>query len=48
MARPTAPDNPSWMRRIGWLLLIWMLSVVALGVAAAFFRLFMKLAGLTV
>jgi Protein of unknown function (DUF2474) len=36
------------LRRIGWLLLIWTSSVLALGVVATLFRGLMKLAGLTV
>jgi hypothetical protein len=47
MADRTAPANASWLRRIGWLVLIWVLSVMTLAVAAAFFRLFMGFAGLT-
>lgn len=41
----TAP--PSWPRRLGWLVLIWALSVAALAVVALGFRLLMSLAGLT-
>jgi hypothetical protein len=44
MAR-TAPAM--WLKRVGWLVLIWTLSVLALGVFALVFRVFMKLAGLT-
>lgn len=36
-----------WLKRIGWLVLIWTLSVLALGVVALVFRALMKLAGLT-
>lgn len=39
---------PSWARRVGWLVLIWTLSVLALGVAAGLMRLLMTQAGLTV
>ncbi|ACM31258.1 DUF2474 domain-containing protein [Agrobacterium rhizogenes] len=39
--------NTSWLRRIGWLVLIWAFSVMSLAVAAAFFRLLMGFAGLT-
>jgi hypothetical protein len=38
----------SWPKRIGWLILIWVASVLALGVVALIFRMLMKLAGLTV
>ena len=37
-----------WLRRVGWLVLIWAASVMALGVVAALFRVVMTLAGLTV
>jgi hypothetical protein len=37
----------AWTRRIGWLVLIWAASVLALGIVAALFRLLMNLAGLT-
>ncbi len=37
-----------WLRRVGWLVLIWTLSVGALVVVAVVFRLLMGLAGLTV
>ena len=35
------------LRRVGWLLLIWALSVLTLGVVAGLFRGLMTLAGLT-
>ena len=35
------------LRRVGWLVVIWALSVVALGVVASLFRGLMTLAGLT-
>jgi hypothetical protein len=38
----------SWLQRIGWLVLIWSASVLALGIVAALFRILMNLAGLTV
>ncbi|MBK4990841.1 MULTISPECIES: DUF2474 domain-containing protein [Pseudomonas] len=38
--------KPLW-QRLGWLLLIWAMSVAALGVAAWVMRLFMSAAGLT-
>ncbi|MEJ6782886.1 DUF2474 domain-containing protein [Aminobacter sp. Piv2-1] len=38
----------SWPKRIGWLVLIWTASVLALGAVALAFRLLMNLAGLTV
>ncbi len=36
-----------WLRRIGWLALIWAMSVGALGVVALALRAIMSLAGLT-
>lgn len=36
-----------WLRRVGWLLLIWTASVLSLGAVAYMFRLFMKAAGLS-
>jgi hypothetical protein len=46
-AHPSA-GAPTWLQRVGWLILIWAVSVVALGVVAGFFRAVMSLAGLTV
>jgi hypothetical protein len=36
------------LRRIAWLVLIWAMSVLALGIVAGLFRILMALAGLTV
>jgi Protein of unknown function (DUF2474) len=36
------------LRRIGWLVLIWAMSVLALGIVAGLFRILMAFAGLTV
>jgi hypothetical protein len=44
------PALATWklqIRRVGWLVVIWALSVIALGVVAALFRGLMTLAGLT-
>lgn len=38
----------SWPKRVGWLVLIWAASVLALGAVAYAFRFLMNLAGLTV
>jgi hypothetical protein len=38
----------TWLRRVGWLVLIWAASVLALGAVAGLFRVVMNLAGLTV
>lgn len=37
----------SWRARVGWLVLIWSASVLALGLVAYLFRFVMGLAGLT-
>jgi len=46
-AHPSACAQ-TWLRRVGWLVLIWAASVLALGVVAGLFRVVMNLAGLTV
>jgi hypothetical protein len=49
MTTTTAPRKPKpWLRRIGWLVLIWAASILALAVVAAFLRLLMSFASLTV
>jgi hypothetical protein len=35
-----------WLRRVGWLVLLWTASVAALGVVALILRAFMTFAGL--
>ena len=40
-------SRPLWLRRLGWLVLIWVLSVAALSAVAWFFRVVMNAAGLT-
>ena len=45
-APPSAGAQP-WFRKVGWLVLIWAASVLALGVVAGVFRALMTLAGLT-
>ncbi|WP_454858468.1 DUF2474 domain-containing protein [Rhizobium binxianense] len=37
-----------WLRRLGWLALIWTVSVIVLGVVAMFLRLLLSMAGMTV
>src|SRR4029077_16415661 len=46
MASATDTRN-KWLRRAGWLVLIWTASVAATGLAAFFFRLVMQASGLT-
>ena len=36
-----------WLRRVGWLVLIWAASVGALAVVALLFRLAMRMVGMT-
>jgi hypothetical protein len=43
---PPDPDS-GWLRRIGWLLLIWCASVAALALVAWLIRLAMRGAGMT-
>ncbi len=46
---PAVPTRPRlWLRRIGWMILIWLASVAALAVLALLFRLLMRAAGLTI
>jgi len=35
-----------WVKRVGWLILIWTLSVLALGIVAGLLHVVMSLAGL--
>jgi hypothetical protein len=46
-AHPSAGAQ-TWLRKVGWLVLIWTASVLTLGVVAGLFRVVMNLAGLTV
>ncbi|MBW6399374.1 DUF2474 family protein [Roseomonas sp. HJA6] len=41
-------DRKPWLRRGGWFVLIWLVSVLALAVVAVVFRLLMNLTGMTV
>ncbi|WXL25137.1 DUF2474 domain-containing protein [Ectopseudomonas mendocina] len=41
-----APASPLW-KRLGWLVLIWAGSVLALGAVSYLLRLFMKAAGMS-
>lgn len=40
------PQRASWWRRIGWLIVIWIVSVASLGVVALLLRLLMTAAGM--
>ena len=46
LQEPTEPKFKLWFKRVGWLILIWFASVLALGVVALGLRLFMNLIGL--
>jgi hypothetical protein len=39
--------SPIWLRRVGWLVLIWAASILALGIVASAIRVLMMFAGLT-
>jgi len=45
--REEKSGRPVWLKRMGWLVLIWCLSVVGLGAVAWLLRLFMQAAGLS-
>jgi hypothetical protein len=47
MASPQGSGQRLWARRIGWFIVIWMVSVIALAVVAALLRTLMRFAGLT-
>jgi hypothetical protein len=42
-----AADRPNWLKRIGWLVGIWIASVAALAIAAGAMRLLMNTMGLS-
>lgn len=44
---PQRPGWRGWMKRFGWLLLIWAASVGALGLAALGMKLLMRAAGMS-
>ncbi len=48
MTAHTSAVAQMWLRRVGWLVLIWAASVLALDVFAGLFRVVMNLARLTV
>ncbi|RXZ33375.1 DUF2474 domain-containing protein [Oxalobacteraceae bacterium CAVE-383] len=43
----SAPGPRRWLRRIGWMVLIWSASVAALGAAALALKLLMRLIGMS-
>jgi hypothetical protein len=42
-----AQHQAPWHKRVGWLVLIWSLSIVALGIVTMLLRWFMHAAGMT-
>ena len=46
MIRPYSARG-KWLSRVGWLLLIWMISIAALGVMAMILRAIMSVTGMT-
>jgi hypothetical protein len=47
MTSPPRTAQRPWVQRVGWLILIWMVSVIALAVVAALLRTLMNFAGLS-
>jgi hypothetical protein len=47
MAPPFGSGQRHWVRRIGWFIVIWMVSVITLAVVAGLLRTLMSFAGLT-
>ena len=47
MMQQRVPASGLWWRRVGWLALIWLASVLALAVVAGLIHMLMSLAGLT-
>jgi hypothetical protein len=45
--RDDRQDQAPWPQRIGWLVILWLLGVAALGATAIAIKLVMRLAGLT-
>ncbi|EIK93659.1 hypothetical protein PMM47T1_26053 [Pseudomonas sp. M47T1] len=43
---PDPAANTPWWKRVGWLLVIWAGSIVALGIVAELLRMFMTAAGM--
>jgi hypothetical protein len=48
MGRQSRSNSTNWLSRVGWLILIWATSVLALGAVALILRAIMSAAGMTV
>jgi Protein of unknown function (DUF2474) len=48
MSGDAGTERPLWLRRFGWLILIWVASVLALAVVALAIRVIMSAAGMTI
>ena len=47
MAAHLSSGTPTLLRRVGWLVLIWAASILALGIVASVLKALMMFAGLT-
>jgi hypothetical protein len=47
MAPPSASRHAPWWKKLGWLILIWSASVLALAVCAWLLKMLMHVAGMT-
>ena len=47
MRTPSHSTSRTWLIRVGWLMLIWVTSIVTLGIVAMVFRTIMSVAGMT-
>ena len=48
MSGDAGTERRPWLRRFGWLILIWIASVLALAVVALVIRVIMSAAGMTI
>jgi hypothetical protein len=48
MGSRSCSANRKWLSRVGWLILIWVTSIAALGTVALVLRAIMSLTGMTV
>lgn len=45
--KPSSPPCRPWVRNVGWLVLLWTVSVAALAIVTLLLRILMNLAGMT-